>query len=649
MGDLGGKTPTHVFKSPLAPSPLERAGVRSGFRGLFILLLLSSFGLLHAQSALLGAGADATGAGGSASTSLGEMAYTTIDAAMDAAQGVQQGYERNGGVIVWNGSSSMAYATFTNWTPAIVPVYTVDISIPGSLARYPIVSTASEVINNMTIDAGATITLATNSFLTVNTAIANNADVWGITIKSAADVATGSLVFHNAQGNPVSAAVEFYSKASKPATEYKWQYFGIPLRAIVANGVFNNSWVYLQHENDSPSHWEPLTIYSTLRAFKGYCITQPNAKTFTLYGTLHNNDTTMTLPKSASTYPGDHLIGNPYTAAINIKETTADDGTGLYFGSTMDKTVYLFNTGSKQDWTDAGSGTAVDPAASVAGQFTAIPQNNAGAGGLPATIPSMQGFSVKVTTADGTNNTLKIPYSAVLKNIDAVGERQRAPAAQAIYTIVSVRGKSLFDRIWLFTEASCTHTFDNGWDGAKVLSSGIVPQLYAHEPDNNYQVNTVDDVNNTDLGFRAGADTLYTMHFTHQNLDRQYSQLFLFDKVENSYTDITTTGTEYSFAATNTAAATDRFRIVTSPGTVTDVAQGTQQCHVFSAGKTVFVKNNFAQGGKVTLYDMMGRALLNQTFAAQAVSSFKVNLPAGVYAVRSQVAGTKTTKNLIIN
>ena len=85
-------------------------------------------------------------------------------------------------------------------------------------------------------------------------------------------------------------------------------------------------------------------------------------------------------------------------------------------------------------------------------------------------------------------------------------------------TRIDVRGARFSDQMWLFSVASCTNEFDNGWDGFKMFGTPLAPQLFAIEPDGDYQVASIPNYNDTFLGFSAGIDSVYTFTFTHQNL-----------------------------------------------------------------------------------------------------------------------------------
>ncbi len=83
----------------------------------------------------------------------------------------------------WNGSTSNAWSTASNWTPNGVPATGDDVIVPASLSRYP--STSGAVtIRNFTINGGD-IQLNGNNFTVTNNFIVNNG-----TIQSASSLIT---------------------------------------------------------------------------------------------------------------------------------------------------------------------------------------------------------------------------------------------------------------------------------------------------------------------------------------------------------------------------------------------------------------------------------------------------------------------------
>jgi len=540
-------------------------------------------------------------------------------------------------IIEFAGSSAQSIES-GHFASSKVDNLTIDNSVGVTL------NTDFAINNSLTINTGKLLTIPTTKSLNVVGSITNNAGVSGLVIQASSLAANGSLIFHNAVGSPVPATVEMYSKAfclnPAPKTNYQWQYFGIPVRSIIAGSSFYNSWVRKWDEAlDAPNnHWVPLSGGSVLTSFTGYEITQDVAKIITFKGNLENKDTTFVMSyTSTASYPGQQIYSNPYLAAIDI--------TKLAFGTQTDATVYLYNTGSFEDWTNSGFGTTMF--GSKQGQYMSVPKEIAGQNDLPLEIPSMQGFLVKALS-NSPNATLGINYSSVVvKNSD----KQRVPTANGISstekvsTIIDVKGTHTSDRMWIFSEPNSTRRFDNGWDGRKIIGSAVTPQLFAIEADGNYQVNTVPDMNETKLGFQAGEDLEYTFIFTHQNIEKLYEKVFLLDFQENRIIDVTTNGTQYTFTKSNHASVA-RFKIVTSPNEKATTDAETP-LKIFSANRTIFVQNLSSKTGCLKLFNMSGSFVEEIQFDSNSIASFSGNLIPGAYIVCA-VTNTESVNKCVI-
>jgi len=573
----------------------------------------------------------------------------------------------------WKGTStSTDWGTPTNWTAGEIPPPGAKVEYATDAANNLVLDlperTVSRVINTTTWN----LTIPAGKALTVNNSIITDKNPDRILIQTrtdATEVANGTLIFHNSAANPVFGTVEMYSKAyidNSPTAQdnqrYFWQYFGIPVETLDADPTLYGAYVRRSNEagtdQDENYYWKELGTYDKLTKFLGYEICQPAAKKYTFTGKLVNTDLdsrllaefapTGFLPVSNNgssvdglkvKYPGEHLFANAYTAAINVDK--------IEFGSALDKTVFLYNTGSYGQWL-SNTGGSTDGTAE--GQYLSIPQNLAGFSGIPGQIPSMSSFLVKTGEDKTVNSYIKINYNdALIKNTTI----QRIKSIDAISntdltsTMIDLTGKHYSDRMWIFTEPSCTRNFDNGWDGRKILGSSLAPQIYAMEPDGDYQVNSVSDMHNTDLAFQAGDEVEYTLKFTHENIQRQYAGVYLVDLVENKTVDVSQNGSTYSFATAQSDAPAKRFKILTRPYEKGAPDKETQ-VKIFTAPGRVFVHNLSTFKGECTLYDIAGRTIKNVPFEANAVTEVLNNLAKGAYVVNTITNGEKVSKRVIV-
>jgi len=555
------------------------------------------------------------------------------------------------GINTWSATANWNTSCSTGNGKNIIPSATDNISIgkytnsttPGVTAGTCTLD-ANPTVNNLNITSGSNLTINAAKQLTVSGTITNNAGASGLVIKSSTSTPNGSLVFNNAQNSPVTATVEMYSKASTDVnaatgSKYNFQFFGVPVRSMTALPFTGNDVVVRQmaESGNSPgTRWLSLIASSSMTSFTGYEIVQAAPTTYTFTGQLENSNLSKNLAyTSGATYPGQSLIANPYTAAIDI--------TKIVFGSQTEASVYLFNTGSLSNWTaNSGSTDGTNP-----GQYTVSTSATAGSGQIPAQIPSMQAFVVRALSGSA-NATIGIPYStAVTPNTDQ--QRVRA-TVNKVYTTIDVTGSRFADRMWIFTDPSCTRTFDNGWDGRKMLGSSLTPQLCAMESDDNYQIDAVADINNTELGFLPGEDTNYTLTFTHTNRDANET-LYLVDLLVNKTVDITASGSTYSFAAKTTQATNPvkRFRISTSPTVATEITDlGNIQLKVFSFDKTITIDNRSnSVKGDLEIYDIAGRMQQSVQFDANSISTLSTSLKTGTYIIKAIINNKVITVNHI--
>ncbi len=501
--------------------------------------------------------------------------------------------------------------------------------------------------NNLSIVNGSKFTIPAQKSVQVSTLLTNNAGTDGLVIKSDINLTNGSLIFNNPVDAPVQATVEMYSKAAavntNPYSDYKWQFFGIPLRNLVsASPTFNGSYVRKHFESamDNSGSWIALNNNSSLSPVDGYEITQVTAKTIYFKGELLNSNQSKTISyTSGAIYSGNHILSNPYTAAIDIRKMT--------FGANMENAVYLYNTGSHADW--VANGTATN--GNNPGQYSASTPNTAGTSiegySIPLQIPSMQGFMVKNTA----ETTFTLDYNSLKMNnltpqrVNNSGQTEN----QKIFSLIEVKASKYTDQLWLFHNDACSRNFDNGWDARKNMSSGAFPQIFAIEKDGDYQIDVVDNYDQTILGFRNGDDEKYTLKFVHQNLDKTSEKLYLFDLVNNTVTDITTSGTEYVFDANPTAEPTKRFKILTQ-NEMTDQlnSNSTEKIKVYFADNTLFIDNMNGLSGQYRICNLSGNLLFKNEFEAFKITKHQVSLPTGIYLISVENESVNTTTKIIV-
>jgi hypothetical protein len=231
-------------------------------------------------------------------------------------------------------------------------------------------------------------------------------------------------------------------------------------------------------------------------------------------------------------------------------------------------------------------------------------------------------------------------------------------------TRIDVQGTTYSDVTWIFTLPSCTHNFDNGYDGYKMFSANpALPQIYVQEPDGSYQIDAIPDVNNTYLTFVAGIDTTYTLTFTSQYLANYYQSLYLVDSVTNQTTDIYTSGTTYKFTASNKTPI-KRFKIVTSIAPVVQPVTPTVEpvvppiepvvetvpaptpipkLSITNSNKIITVINLGKDKGKLRIIRDSGKIQKTVDINAKGTTIIDANVPAGNYILNAETPTQKVS------
>jgi len=517
---------------------------------------------------------------------------------------------------------------------------------------------------NLTIKAahdGITpkLTIAPASSLNITGGALNgqfvNSGGWnGLVVKASATQPNGTLTWTN--GNP-TGTVEMYSKASwdlsRPVNnKYKWQFMGIPVKSISYSSTFSNCylrewdesvtdyWDVWARKNDGTSLQKKVgeTLYNT----KGYELVQQYPKIYTFKGTLEHDEFVRNLSYTPTAYfKGQHIFGNPYTAAIDIRS--------IEFGENTEHTVYQYNCGTYMDWIDNhGENVGIDGTDLTPAQYAVATKQTAGVLGILRQIPSMQGFLVKATNEAG--GSITIPYPTMMKN--SIHQRAKQDVtAEPVATRIDVKGTNFTDKMWYFVETSCTNGFDNGWDGAKIFGDTAVTQIYGIEDNNaTYQISAKPDIHNSLIGFNPGNDRIFTLKFTHQGINTLYNNLFLIDMVANKTVNVYTSGTEYMFTS-KVDDPVQRFKIVTSVDESTDnsTVKFENFTDVFNVNKKIIINNRNQFSLKVKLYDEIGRCITNGLVNANSQSSLIDDLAKGVYIVQIEVNDFKITKKVVVN
>ncbi|MBQ9602246.1 MAG: hypothetical protein IJR42_00340 [Paludibacteraceae bacterium] len=505
-----------------------------------------------------------------------------------------------------NGSGSesdhLKWEQADNWLPNALPTINDSVFI-----RHDAVITGNATAKSVTIEGTNKVTVAPTGTLKVGDGGVKNATTENFKLQAATagtnQGQSGVLLIDPSCTTMPSATAEMYSKAYFDMTADdrnnvgSYQYVGSPMVAgTAAKTIFPNSWVYSWFEDSG--EWKNKRKTLTLEPFVGYCTSQymdPAGILIEHKGQLASNgDQVLNLsytPTSAE--PGINVLANSYTAPIDITKFVDTD-----FSTGVDATIYLFNTGSKNDVTAL---TEFD--GNAAGQFIAIPIHLAGTVKdgflLPAVIPAMQGFYVKANSA---GSTLTLNYERLVWNATHSNTPLRAKRAeeqQKGSLCVMVEADGWRDQVYLLEAEEYDAAFENGYDAHKLMQGNL--NIFTLEGEEALAVDATNHIAGTKIGVRTGEETAYTLTFGALSGETEWS---LYD-AQAQETIAIEEGMQYTFFAEPNSEIRDRFYITErndAPAITTDlekVGDGTESRKFIKDGRLFVIKNGL-------IYNVLG-------------------------------------------
>ena len=201
----------------------------------------------------------------------------------------------------WTGATSSDWSTASNWSFGL-PLTTASVTISAT-SNNPVLSTTATV-NNLTVNSGASVNIASNGHLTVSNTLTNNAGTSGLVIKS--DASGSGTLLSNSSG--VQGKVQSYLSSSK------WHLISSPVSNAVS-GMFTGN--YLKYYNEATSAYVGINLTTIpLTPGKGYLYwnTGTGYATKEYSGLLNAGDVSFSYAKATD---GWNLAGNPYPSVLD--------------------------------------------------------------------------------------------------------------------------------------------------------------------------------------------------------------------------------------------------------------------------------------------------------------------------------------------
>lgn len=519
------------------------------------------------------------------------------------------------------GTDDSEWSKASNWSSGKVPdastkariLVPVTISTKVHVAQVDIaVDGRSKHYDSGNTDCSGSVTIASTGALIVDGQVRRTTNgrlyteeelqptqIEDLTIGSDESNGNGTLIFDNSEGES-QAIVQYYSKANTNENdEWNWQYMAVPFNDnSSAYRNFYDSYLYRWAENCSG--WEVVPNQGAVYPWVGYTITQVGKKMYYMDGTLvETGEQTFTVPAGKNL-----VLGNSWTAPIQVKQFEDADFAG------MSKNVYLFNTG--YDYDKTGTFDKAD-GRYEGGTYVTIPIHSSPYTG-DSLISSLQAFIVYAKTGEG-GGTFTLDYDRHVRparstdkvNAGPMHAPKRGGVINDKPAVLKVwaSGSRYDDRLIVLEREDFSTGLDEGWDGNKRVAGNSSPLIFAVTDNGREAVSAIPTMEGTLIGFWAGEDNEYTLHFEYNEED----ELYLLDLDNNTYTPVNSNST-YVFTVPDKKAHNRFILTRNAPDPVATGVEETQANEKPEAKAIKFLKDEkvfiFVNG---KLYDATGKVV----------------------------------------
>ena len=470
----------------------------------------------------------------------------------------------------WNGSENNDWNNTANWSNTLTPNEYTNVTIPATLHNPTINNyvSAPAKTNNLTIMAGAVLTLQPGKCLTTEGTLTNS----GTMLLQSDATGTASLITN-------SDVIGNYT-IEKYITDSQWHLIGSPMTSLTAEPFYGD---YVQYY--AGGEWVEVTnVDDPIYPLVGYSLWDvAKHTTYTFNGTPNNGE--LSIPVT-SAHSGWNLLANPYPSPVDWDLMDDTYGAIYYWEPTA---------GNYVNWNNGvGSGNPI--------------------------LPAMQGFWINsasdvMFTIDNevrTHSNTDVYYKKESKESD--------PKLELIAFNESRQDHFHF----LFTE-DATENFDLKYDAYKMLTNvDDVPQLFSISNDKRYSIDRRPTCESINLGFSCMTSGEFSIMLAEKQL---IPKAILEDTKTGTFNDLTAGA--YSFAYL-TDDNKDRF--ILHFGTVGIENMQTNVANIYAYQKKITIANlESNEEVLLSVYNTAGAEVLSHTLNGALKHVISTTLPSGIY------------------
>ena len=441
---------------------------------------------------------------------------------------------------------------------------------------------------------------------------------------------------------------------NKVKAEFDWQYIGIPVKEVKKSPVFKGAKVrvYDEKKNDNDHYyqkWINVMPTDNMTAFKGYEVApvlKGSDGVRQIQGELNFCNQEITLTRQAAEVTaskatdanakryglGYNIVGNSFMAGVDIKSIKLASGED---GVEMDNTVYIYTTGSWDDWKNQNGQSVKEK-----GGYEAVNIGKAGEGGITRTLAPMQGFMVKYNNPvySMKTGTLTIPYTGLQSKSEPLraksfimdGDFNRGSV------MVTMDNGKVVDKFWTYQEEDATPAYDSQLEGEK-LNMGE-PSVFATTSDGkNVQISSLPSLIGSTFSVETAKDETYNMELNTWSLN--YQNLKLVDLKTKTVIPFDNGKARYFFTATVDGIEHNRFMFADTPETDFEKVMG--------AVTGIDNVSITLTKGEAELFNLSGAKIGTFSLPLDA-KKLKGQVPAGVYLIKATDGTNVQTSKIVI-
>lgn len=491
------------------------------------------------------------------------------------------------GVAQWTGSSSSSWTDAANWGGTL-PVDGKSVLIPGSLTNYPLITSETINVHNLTIAPGAVLS---HSGGTLNVSglfhLQSSSDV------NASYINTGGILNATADSirvDQVISNIDLTYIISSPTNSSTAANFG--------------SYYPLYRYDNSNDSWEAIS--SAMTPGVGYRMwTDDTMVSFT--GSFNTGNIGVSLLRTDGQGYGWNFVGNPYPASIDWTELNITEA------SSVENAFWMWLPTSRS----YGSFSAA----------TNIPINISS-----SIIPSNHGFLVKVKKELGSGSITFSPGAQVGNStsyLKSASTREVAPHFKLAGVSSSFR-----DELAIAFVDESSLDLDKFDMEKKFAERKNIFELYSISGESKSVINALPSADKIEipLGYNALQKGDYSIEMLSNSEDN--ANVVLVDKLLDVETNLTV-GSKYDFTINETGKNSTRFtlkieKVLTSNQEIKD-ADNSKAVTVFANDGEIFV-NQISAGvfNRYSIVDVQGRlvkeGVLSSAIGSKALGAFDKGL-----------------------